>query len=81
LFWRFVGILSVMGRKLFFAQQDETAKENYRKQPAKSGYSFGAHAAEYSIRGKDKRIPRAKRMYSQAVRRWMMAVLQKITRW
>lgn len=55
-----------MGQKTFFAQQDEAAK-----QLAKSGYVFGANAEEDAIREKDKRIPKTKRMYSDAVRRWM----------
>jgi hypothetical protein len=32
---------------------------------------FGAHAEENAIREKDKRIPKTKRMFSDAVRRWM----------
>jgi hypothetical protein len=60
-----------MGRRLFFAQQDEIANERSRTQLAKSGYVFGAHAAEDAIREKDKRIPKTKKMYFGAVRHWM----------
>jgi hypothetical protein len=35
-----------MGRKLFFAQQDNIAKEKRRRRLEKSGYVFGAHADE-----------------------------------
>jgi hypothetical protein len=60
----FVGILSVIGQKTFFAQQAEVTKEL-----AKSGYVFGAYAEEDAIRKKDERIPKTKRIYSDAVRR------------
>ncbi|KAJ6171572.1 hypothetical protein N7470_000639 [Penicillium chermesinum] len=60
-----------MGQKSFFAQQDEAAKKL-----AKSGYVFGAHAEEDAIRGKDKRIVKTKKIYSDAVRRWMVFVEQ-----
>ncbi|KAJ5817213.1 hypothetical protein N7447_009446 [Penicillium robsamsonii] len=55
-----------MGQKLFFEQQDDLAKETHK--PAdKSGYVFGAHAAEDRIRDKDKRIPKTKKMYRKIV--------------
>ncbi|KAJ5711789.1 hypothetical protein N7488_005945 [Penicillium malachiteum] len=60
-----------MGRNLFFAQQDEIAKEKRRKQLAESGYVFGAHAKEDSILDKDKRIPKTKKMYYNALNLWM----------
>lgn len=60
-----------MGRKLFFASKDETAKEKRLKQLKERGYVFGAHADEDSIREKYKRIPQTKRMYCQAVNLWM----------
>lgn len=56
-----------MGFKLFFAQQEGLAKGQIEK----NGYVFGAHAHEDSIRNKDKRIPKTKKMYHDAVRRWM----------
>ncbi|KAJ5471326.1 hypothetical protein N7530_008683 [Penicillium desertorum] len=65
-----------MGRKDYFAQQDEIAKEKRDKQLQKSGYVFGAHADEDSIRDKDKRVPKTKRMYSGAVNLWMKFVEQ-----
>jgi hypothetical protein len=63
-----------MGRKDYFAQQDEIAKEKRDKQLQKSGYVFGAHAEEDSIRDKDKRVPKTKRMYCGAVNLWMKCV-------
>ncbi|KAJ9481456.1 hypothetical protein VN97_g12019 [Penicillium thymicola] len=59
-----------MGRKLFFAQQDNIAKEKRRRRLEKSGYIFGAHADEDAIRDKDKRLPKTKRMYLQHAELW-----------
>ncbi|GFF57280.1 hypothetical protein IFM46972_10748 [Aspergillus udagawae] len=42
----------------------------------KSGYVFGAHADEDSIREKDERVPKTMRMYCQAINRWMRFVEQ-----
>jgi hypothetical protein len=56
-----------MGRKSFFTQQDRIAKEKCYKQLQESSYVFGAHTDEDSIREKDKRIPKTKRMYNHAI--------------
>lgn len=66
-----LGIHPAMGKKLYFAQKDEIAKDKRCKQLEESGYVFGAHADEDSIREKDKRIPKTKRMYCQTVKHWM----------
>lgn len=59
-----------MGRKQYFARQAELAKERRHKQLEKSGYIFGAHAQDDSIRDKDKRIPETKRRYLGIVVQW-----------
>lgn len=65
-----LGNISIMGRKLFFAQQDSIAKEKRRRRLEKSEYVFGAHADEDAIRDKDKRLPKTKRMYLQHAELW-----------
>jgi hypothetical protein len=65
------GFHPAMGRKAFFAKQDEIAKEERCKQVEDSGYVFGAHADEDAIRDKDKRLPKTKNMYRKAVNLWM----------
>lgn len=62
-------------KDLLFSQQDEATE-----QLAKSGYVFGAHAEGNAMRDKDKRIPKTKRMYSDAVRRWMEWVVTCLSR-
>ncbi|KAJ6105933.1 hypothetical protein N7512_009450 [Penicillium capsulatum] len=65
-----------MGRRLFFSNKDEIAKEKRREQLRKSGYVFGAHANEDCKREKDKRIPKTKRTYRQYLKLWMDFVEQ-----
>jgi hypothetical protein len=61
----------VMGQKLFFAKKNEIAKEKRYKQLEESGYIFGAHTDEDSIREKDKRLPKTKRSFYQTVDLWI----------
>lgn len=65
-----LGNSSIMGRKLFFAQQDNIAKEKRRRRLEKSECLFGAHADEDAIRDKDKRLPKTKRVYLQHAELW-----------
>ncbi|OQE73307.1 hypothetical protein PENNAL_c0089G11954 [Penicillium nalgiovense] len=65
-----------MGKKLFFSEKEEIAGDKRCRQLAESGYVFGAHAEDDSIREKDKRIPKTKKMYCGAVKLWMKFVGQ-----
>lgn len=54
-----------------FLKKDEIAGEKRCKQLAESGYVFGAYAKDDSIREKDKRLLKTKKMYCGAVKLWM----------
>ncbi|KAJ5791492.1 uncharacterized protein N7518_008503, partial [Penicillium psychrosexuale] len=53
----------ILGRKTFFAYQDKIVKEKRYKQLQESSYIFSAYTDKDSIREKDKRIPKTKRIY------------------
>lgn len=54
-----------MGRKQFFVRRDELAKKKRRERLEKSRYVFGAHTHKDTIRDKDKRIEKTKRIYKE----------------
>jgi hypothetical protein len=60
-----------MGRKIFFAQKDKITKEKRREQLEKSGHVFGVYTDKESVREKNKRIPKTKKIYCQAINLWI----------
>jgi hypothetical protein len=59
-----------MGRKDFFANRDEIAKERRRLQREKNGYVPGAHREEDAIREKDKRLPKTNKLHQETMNLW-----------
>ncbi|CAG7932841.1 unnamed protein product [Penicillium olsonii] len=59
-----------MGRKEFFAERDEIAKERRRLQRERNGYIPGARRQEDSIREKDKRLAETNNLHRQNMDLW-----------
>jgi hypothetical protein len=69
-----------MGRKDFFAERDEIAKERRRLQRERNGYVPGARRQEDSIREKDKRLAETNNLHRQNMGLWLKYVKAHLKR-
>ncbi|KAJ6027390.1 hypothetical protein N7460_012207 [Penicillium canescens] len=60
-----------MGGQLFFSERDEKAKEKRRLLREKNGFVPGAHKEEDSIRNKNKKLPKTKRLHQEKLGLWL----------
>ncbi|KAJ5288305.1 hypothetical protein N7508_011080 [Penicillium antarcticum] len=60
-----------MGRQLFLSERDEKAKEKRRLLREKNGFVPGAHKEEDSIRNKNKKLPKTKRLHQEKFGLWL----------
>lgn len=60
-----------MGRKAFFSERDEKAKERRRLLRQRNGYIPGAHKEEDAIRNKDRKLPRTKKLHQKTLNLWL----------
>jgi sorbitol-specific phosphotransferase system component IIBC len=60
-----------MGGQLFFSERDEKAKEKRRLLREQNGFVPGAHKEEDSIRNKNKKLPKTKRLHQEKLGLWL----------
>ncbi|CAI7606767.1 unnamed protein product [Penicillium viridicatum] len=60
-----------MGGQLFFSERDEKAKHKRRLLREKNGFVPGAHKEEDSVRNKNKKLPKTKRLHQEKLGLWL----------